>query len=424
MRVNVHDYSGHPFQVQLSRELAARGHDVLHNYSAQYVTGHGRLTATADDPATLRIEAVHSRMPFAKYSPVSRMRFEKAYADAWMDVLDREPFDLVVSCNVPLFAAARVQRYLRQRGQRWVFWHQDIYSMAIGHEAERKLPAPLARIARARAEGLEARLVRDADGVVAITDAMTNQYRRWGLDAPHATVIPNWAPIDDITPVERDNAWAAENGLPKEPLRLLYAGTLGRKHNPLLLLEILDELGRRGQPAVLVVASEGDGADELALAAQGRSDVSIVGYQPAERFSEVLSSADVVVALLEPEAGRFSVPSKVLSYLSAGRPIVALMPGDNPAAVDVRSAGGFVAEPAGSGAIAAADWLTAVASEPGALESIGRQARALAEERFDIARIADRFEDVLERAAGRQATVVPMPLPSPLAISGEARAEA
>jgi len=412
MRVNVHDYSGHPFQVQLSRELAARGHEVLHNYSAQYVTGHGRLTETADDPATLRIRAVHSRLPFAKYSPVSRLRFEAAYADAWLDILDREPFDLVISCNVPLFAAARVARDLRRRGQPWVFWHQDIYSIAIAHEAERKLPAPVARVVGRRVEGIEARMVRDADGVVAITDAMTNQYMRWGLDTPHATVIPNWAPIDDITPVQRDNAWASDNGLPQAPLRLLYAGTLGRKHNPLLLLQILDELGRRGREAVLVVASEGDGADELALAARGRSDVSIVGYQPAERFSEVLSSADVVVALLEPEAGRFSVPSKVLSYLSAGRPIVALMPGDNPAAVDVRSAGGFVAEPSFSGAIAAADWLTSVAKDPAAFESIGLQARALAEQRFDIARIADRFEDVLERAAGRPAQVLPRPEPA------------
>ncbi len=31
MRILVHDYSGHPFQAQLSRELARRGHDVVHS---------------------------------------------------------------------------------------------------------------------------------------------------------------------------------------------------------------------------------------------------------------------------------------------------------------------------------------------------------------------------------------------------------
>jgi glycosyltransferase involved in cell wall biosynthesis len=309
MRVNVHDYSGHPFQVQLSRELAARGHEVLHNYAAQYVTGHGRLTCTPDDPATLRIEPVQARSPLVKYSPLGRIRFELDYAAAWQDVLDREPFDVVVSCNVPLFAVAKMRRYFERRGQRWLFWHQDIYSLAIGAEATRKLAAPLAALTRRTVERMEARQVASAHAVVAITDAMTAQYRSWGLDARHATVIPNWAPIDDITPVARDNAWAAENGLPEAPLRLLYAGTLGRKHNPLLLLEMLDGIQARGVDAILVVASEGDGADELAAAAGARPDVRIVGYQPAERFSEVLSSADAVVALLEPDAGKFSVPS-------------------------------------------------------------------------------------------------------------------
>jgi hypothetical protein len=49
MRVNLHDFTGHPFQVQLARALAARGHDVLHLYAGQYehrdpydhVVGHG-----------------------------------------------------------------------------------------------------------------------------------------------------------------------------------------------------------------------------------------------------------------------------------------------------------------------------------------------------------------------------------------------
>jgi glycosyltransferase involved in cell wall biosynthesis len=409
MRVNVHDYSGHPFQVQLSRELAARGHEVLHNYAAQYVSGHGRLTCTPDDPPTLRIEPVHARSPLVKYSPLRRIRFELDYAGAWQDMLDREPFDVVVSCNVPLFAVARMRRYFERRRQPWVFWHQDIYSLAIGAEATRRLPGPLATAARRAVEAMEARQVGSADGVVAITDAMTAQYRAWGLPASHAAVIPNWAPIDDIAPVARDNAWVAENGLPEGPLRLLYAGTLGRKHNPLLLLQMLDGIRARGVDAMLVVASEGEGADDLAAAAGERADVRVVGYQPAERFSEVLSSADAVVALLEPDAGRFSVPSKVLSYLSAGRAILALLPADNPAADDVRAAGGYVGPPDAAGAVGAADWIVRTTKDPAALEGIGLRARALAEDRFDIARIADRFEQAFERAAGRSSTRVFVP---------------
>ena len=34
MHIQVHDFSGHPFQAELSRELATRGHSVDHVYSA------------------------------------------------------------------------------------------------------------------------------------------------------------------------------------------------------------------------------------------------------------------------------------------------------------------------------------------------------------------------------------------------------
>ena len=35
MRIVVHDYAGHPFQVQLARALAAAGHEVLHLHAAE-----------------------------------------------------------------------------------------------------------------------------------------------------------------------------------------------------------------------------------------------------------------------------------------------------------------------------------------------------------------------------------------------------
>lgn len=402
MRFTVHDYSGHPFQVQLSRELARRGHAVLHEYSTQYVTGHGNLTVTDADPDTLRIEGVSAPVPIRKYDPIARMRFELSYARAWRSRLEGNPADVVVVCNVPLFALAAVRRTLARAGQRWVLWHQDVYSLGVAGEIDRKLPGPVAAPLRRWVFGLERRQVSSADRVVAIGDAFVDQYLSWDLTVAHVEVIPNWAPLDELVPGPRDNAWTREQGLPTRPVRLLYAGTLGRKHNPLLLLDLLDAARARGVDATLVVCSEGVGADELAAAAGDRPDVLILGYQPANRFPEVLAGADVMVALLEPDAAAFSVPSKVLSYLSAGRPTVALVPDGNPAAADVLAAGGFVAAPSTPGAAAAADWLAdTVAAGPEALSDLGRRARQLAERKFDIAGIADQFEQILCAAAGR-----------------------
>lgn len=401
MRLHIHDFSGHPFQVQLSRSLASRGHEVLHAYSTQYVTGHGDLQVRPHDPATLRIEGVTADRDLVKYSPVGRTRFELAYARAVEDLLGREPFDVVVACNIPLFATARLRRRFAAADRPWVFWHQDVYSRGMAAEAAAKLPAPLAAPVGRAFERTERALVRDASAVVAIGAPFTRQYRAWDLDVDHVTVQPNWAPLDLLSPGPRDNPWAARHGLPEESVRLLYAGTLGRKHNPLLLLTLLDEARRLGVDAHLTVVSEGVGADDLAAAAAGRRDVTILGYQSAEDLPLVLASADVMLALLEPDAAEFSVPSKVLTYLAAGRPTIGLIPAANPAALDIVEAGGFAAGPDDAGARDAASWLAETARDGEALGLLGKKARALAEERFDIETITDVFERVLERAAAR-----------------------
>jgi glycosyltransferase involved in cell wall biosynthesis len=410
MRLNVHDYAGHPFQVQLSRTLAARGHDVLHSYSTQHVTGRGNFEVSPADPDTLRIEGVTADRPMIRYSPVGRTRYELSHAQAWQRQLEREHFDVVVACNVPLFTLARLRHFFARRNQPWVLWHQDIWSLGVAAEAARKLPAALATPMSRRLQRIEQAQVESADRVVAIGDGFVRQYLEWGVRADHVDVIPNWAPLDELACGARENAWSARNAIPSEPVRLLYAGTLGRKHNPLLLLELLDAARARGVDAILTVVSEGAGADDLKVAAAGRGDVRVMGYQPAEELSAMLASADVLLALLEPDAAEFSVPSKVLSYLCAGRPIVALMPETNPAAEDVQLAGGCVVPPTPVGAQQAAAWLTETVRDPEALVLLGKRARALAEERFDIERITDRFEAILRQAAGQAAVAGVRPL--------------
>ena len=125
----------------------------------------------------------------------------------------------------------------------------------------------------------------------------------------------------------------------------------------------------------------------------------LLPYQPYERLPEVLASADVLVAVLEPEAGAFSVPSKVLTYLCAGRPLLGALPADNLAArVIARSGGGIVVPPRDPRAlVAAAEELLA---DSGWRAELGRAARSYAETAFDLGRIADRFELVLGGVKG------------------------
>jgi colanic acid biosynthesis glycosyl transferase WcaI len=151
-----------------------------------------------------------------------------------------------------------------------------------------------------------------------------------------------------------------------------------------------------GQPVQLVVVNQGP-AEPVLREEAARLDVPLllVPFQPYERLSEVLGSGDVLVVLLEQDAGAFSVPSKTLSYLCAGRPILGLMPAENLAATLVAGVDGCVLTPSESSLPRAASWVRDVFADPELADELGKQARHLAEREFALAGCADRFERIL-----------------------------
>ena len=398
LRVHLHDFGCYPFPVELSRALAARGHDVTHTY-AEHFAGRSVVTTDGAESTRLRFAPVTVRRGSPDYAPHRRVAFERAFGAALVARLRAERPDVVVTANLPLFAAARLTRYVRRSGLPWLLWHQDVVSLAVGDEAERRLPAPVARGARALAEAVERRALRAAAAVVPIGEAFVEQYARWGLRPARVEVVPNWAPLDDIRPRPRDGAWARGQGLRETSLRLLYAGTLGRKHNPDLLADLVRELRGRGVDAEMVVVSEGEGADRVARRAADEPGLRVLPYQEASQLPDVLAAGDVLVALLEPGASQFSIPSKVLTYFAAGRPVLGFVPATNAAARDIERAGGAVVTPDGAGVRRAADWLAGLSADPARVAELGRRSRALAEDRFALDGIADRFESVLREVA-------------------------
>jgi glycosyltransferase involved in cell wall biosynthesis len=395
MRILLHDYSGHPFQVELSRELSRRGHDVTHSYCDAYTSGKGHLAAEQGE--TIRFEPIGVGVVIAKMSFGKRLLQELRFGGELVRQVRRTRPDVVMASNVPIPTLVILAFVLRLRGIPWVLWHQDVQAVAIRSFAGSKLSRSFAVVATLIGAG-EKWCSRRAAAVVVIADSFVDVHRRWGT-AEKTTVIPNWAPLDEIRPVTRSNDWSHEHGL-DEVSTLLYSGTLGLKHNPALLVGLARQVIDAGQPVQLVVVNQGP-AEQVLRDEAARLDVPLLllPFQPYERLSEVLGSGDVLVVLLERDAGAFSVPSKTLSYLCAGRPVLGLMPAENLAATLVSRVDGCVLPPDEAALPTAAEWVGTVLADDERRTALGKAARALAEKEFELSGCADRFEEVLARCA-------------------------
>lgn len=395
MKVLIHDHSGHPFQAELSRELSRRGHDVTHSYVAGYVSGKGRLSAAPGEK--IRYVGIGGEAKIEQQAYARRLGREIRRGFQLVQHVREVNPDVVMLSNVQIPTMVIFAAIMAVLRRPWILWHQDVYAVALRKLAGTKL-SPRFRIVAKMFWFAERWCARRAAAVVVIADSFVEVHRRWGT-ADKVTVIPNWAPVDEITPRERDNAWSRAQGLDATP-RLVYSGTLGLKHDPALLTSLAAEVERLGTPVDLVVITEGAAEPVLREEANRLGvDLSLLPFQPYDQLPEVLGAGDVLVVLLEKDAGAFSVPSKTLSYLCAGRPILGFVPAENLAAQLIDQTGGLVLAPEGSEVARGAQWVIDLLADPERATAIGEASRALAEREFQLEGCADRFEQILTAAA-------------------------
>lgn len=397
MRIAVHDYAGFAFTEELSRELASRGHDVLYLYCSDVVGARGVAAVRADDPPGFVIQAATIGRTFEKYSLVRRFRDEEAYGRAAAARIRAFDPRVVLSADTPLLSQARLLAEARRHGRRFVYWWQDSYGIGLRQVVRRRRPA-LAPMAATPFEALERRMLGASDHVVAISEGLRRHALQWGVDPGHMSVISNWAPVREITPGPSENPWKEGNGLAGRSL-VIYSGTLGLKHNPELLVALAAELN--GTETRVVVASQGPGRQllEKRRCQLELKNLVLLDYQPHDQFGEMLAAGDVLIAMIEADAAAFSVPSKICSYLCAGRAIVASIPPENQAAEVIRSAdAGICVSPDAPDAFVRA--VVDVLGDAELRRRLAQNGRAYAVSHFDIGGIADRFEQILRGPRG------------------------
>ncbi|WGF86751.1 glycosyltransferase family 4 protein [Marinivivus vitaminiproducens] len=396
-KIVVHDYAGHPFQVQLSRKLAERGYEVHHLYFAADATPRGALRRLPGDPDTLSIVPVSLATAFQKYALVKRVLQEAEYGRLVAATINEIAPDVLINANVPIAALTAIRRRCKIPfpDRSFVIWLQDILSVGVGKLTREKLPL-IGSLVGDAFHRAEKRNLNAADHIVCITQDFIPLLQGWRVDTGKCSVVENWAAIDEIRPFAGPSPWRKEHGLEGKRI-VLYGGTLGFKHDPSLLIAAARALA--ADPAcadvALVVVAEGIGVDMLRAEKErhGLANLHLMPFQRYERLSEIFSQAEILLAVLSDNAGIFSVPSKVLGYMCAGRPILLSAPEENLATATVRRAGaGIGVRPGDHDGFVS--HLTALLEEPGRAAELGRNARAYAERTFDIETIADRFEQI------------------------------
>jgi glycosyltransferase involved in cell wall biosynthesis len=175
-----------------------------------------------------------------------------------------------------------------------------------------------------------------------------------------------------------------------------YSGNFGRVHEFQTLMGAAERLRARSDIVFLLI---GAGAQrsvlETAASIRGVSNLVFKPYQPRGKLGQSLGAADVHVVTLRPELEGLVVPSKFYGVAAIGRPTIFIGDSQGEIATIIREADCGISVNQGDvgGMVAAVERLR---DDVPLRETMGRNARAVFERRFDRELAIDAWRGLVE----------------------------
>ena len=202
--------------------------------------------------------------------------------------------------------------------------------------------------------------------------------------------LPNWAEdwYRNPAPAGDANPLAGFHGL-----RILFAGNLGSAQSLETIIAAAEIMRDRPDIHWIIV---GDGLMRDTLARQIRergleATVALLGRQPPTEMPRYFAAADALLVTLRADpVFALTIPSKIQSYLAAGKPVIGSLDGEGARIIDESGAGWTCAAGDAAGLAALARRLAASSETERALMS--SRGAAYFGEHFERNRLLDRLE--------------------------------
>jgi len=246
------------------------------------------------------------------------------------------------------------------------------------------------------AKALEKWVYGLADRVAVISDGFARNLCEKGVPAGKVEVLPNWVDTDFLKPGPKDNPVSRRHGL-HDKFVVMYSGTVSISSNKALerVLEAAKILA--GDPDIIFVIV-GEGLKKEALrkkaASLGLRNTAFLPFQPYRDLPDLLASADVLLVPLDKEKSQLSVPSKLYTFMAAGRPILGLAEPDSEVAILLREKECGLAVPS-DGVAAVAEAVRTLERSPERRRLLGGNAREHVVRQFAKDKILGSYDKLL-----------------------------
>ena len=252
--------------------------------------------------------------------------------------------DLIYVYSPPLFLGVSAYFISRLFRAPLVLDVHDLWPKGPIHLGILKNPAIIAM-----AERLERFVYSKAHCIFFYSDRMRQEVVAGGVPQSKTEVHPLWVDTEFFQPAPPDQAKAIREKYGMDGrLVVMYTGNLGLPQGLDTVMRCARSLKEGGHDQVLFVFVGGGAArDRLHQLQQeyGLDNVLFIPPQPVSAMPAFMSAGDILLTHLDKAPFRLgTVPGKLLTYMSAARPVLAGLEGES-ADIVTQSQGGVVVEP-------------------------------------------------------------------------------
>ncbi|HEV2697304.1 MAG TPA: glycosyltransferase family 4 protein [Terriglobales bacterium] len=267
-------------------------------------------------------------------------------------------------------------------------WPESLSAVGIGGEHS-LLHRTLARVTRF--------LYREADHLVVVSPAFRERLiENWRVPAEKISVIQNGVETELFNSRAADGKLRATLNA-QNRFVASYIGTLGLAQGLELLIEAAEKL-QVLSPQVLFLLV-GDGADRERLMTLAKTkkltNVEFVPQQPRQSIPAYICASDACLVLLKKsEVFETVIPSKMLEFMSCGRPVILGVDGHARRIIESSRSGIYV-PPENADALCSA--IVQLQHSPGLRDELGRNGREYIVQNLSRGRTAAEYLNLMER---------------------------
>ena len=315
-----------PFTTGLCEHLAAAGHHVTVITAFPYYPdwrvweGYRGQFHSKESVNGVDVRRVWHFVPSRASHLLQRLAHDFSFTfNAFFAVLFAGVFDVIYCSCPPPTLAFTAYLLSKIRGKPYVIKLTDLASdaaLATGILKE----GPAVRVARA----IERFVYRHSETVVCLCQGFINKLAARGIAAEKLRLIPDWADAGNVFPIADATSFRRANGFRKDQFLILHTGNMGKKQGLMNAVKAA-ELSRRDADLQWILVGQGEERAELEQQIRHRAlpNIKMLPLQPAKNLAEMYSAADLLLLNQKAAVQDAVIPSKLLTYMAAGRPVLA-----------------------------------------------------------------------------------------------------